>query len=275
MRAPFTHDFPTLKMLQLPSILSSMALLALLAPNPVTSFVPDNQSPVVSLPSNLSFPCQGHSTTVPLDASSVFDPEGDPMTFQWISGCPGQSIADDQAQVTTLTIDTSSACSVDCSIRLRVSDGVNFAYARMYIHVSGPIPAELDMLPGYCPNSVHIQGCGLVTAALVGQLSFDVTLVDRNTLRLARADGQGLSVAPCHFLACDVAVPFPDNGCNCTSQTHDGIRDLGMIFNKHDVVLKLLLHQEPDKSFLPVVLTGKLLTGEDFIAHDCIKVLTH
>ena len=253
-----------------------MALFAFLAPAPLAfQNPPVNQPPIVWTTYTANFPCQGQTTTIPLDASLVVDPEGDPLTFQWTSGCPGQAIADYQARVTTLSVDTSASCAVDCSVRLRVEDGTNVVFARFFIHISGPILAELDMHPGSCPNPVQIQGCGVVPAALVGTLNFNVANVNRNTLRLARADGQGQSVAPCHISNGDVAVPFPDHGCDCHTLTHDGLPDLVLQFNKHQLVWALLLSHEANKSYLPVVITGKLLTGEDFSAYDCIKVLTH
>ena len=115
----------------------------------------------------------------------------------------------------------------------------------------------------------------MVPAALVGTLNFNVAQVDRTTLRLARVDGQGTYVAPSHCNVCDVAVPFPDHGCDCHTLTHDGVPDLGLIFNKHTLVSNLRLNFEANNSYLPVVITGKLLTGESFSAYDCIRVLTH
>ena len=254
-------------MLTLAPLVSSLALLALLLPAPV-----DNLPPVVFPSATFNYPCQGQTTTIPLDASSVFDPEGDPMTFEWTSGCTGNVILDPTAQVTSMVIDTSGGCSVSCSVRLRVSDGVNVTFARFFVEVGGPIVAELDMHPGSCPNPVQTKGCGVVPAALVGTLGFDVSLVDRSTLRLCREDGLGLSVAPVHFATGDVAVPFVDNGCDCHTLTHDGIPDLAIKFNKKALVKQLLLNTEPNHSYLAVRITGKLLSGEDFSARDCIRV---
>ena len=235
---------------------------------------PENLPPVAFPPLTHSFACQGQTTTVPLDASSVYDPEGDPMSFQWTSGCPGQLILDPAAQVTSLVIDTSSACDLSCSVRLRISDGVNVTFARFFIEIDGPISAELDMHPGSCPNPVQTKGCGgVVPAALIGTLGFDVTLVDKTSLRLSRTDGIGLSVAPIHFSKSDVAVPFEDNGCNCHTLTHDGLPDLALKFNRKSLVQKLQLASLPNKSYHSVELTGTLLTGESFSARDCIRVM--
>lgn len=258
-------------MIHLASVGSVLGIVALLLPAPIRA--PENLPPVAFPALTHAFACQGQTTTVPLDASSVYDPEGDPMSFQWTSGCPGQVILDPSAQVTSLVIDTSGGCSVNCSVRLRISDGLNVTFARFFIEIDGPISAELDMHPGSCPNPVQTKGCGgVVPAALIGTLGFDVTLVDKTSLRLSRTDGIGLSVAPIHFSKSDVAVPFEDNGCNCHTLTHDGLPDLALKFSRKALVQRLNLSSLPNKSYVSVQLTGTLLTGESFSARDCIRV---
>jgi hypothetical protein len=248
----------------------ALALLALLLPSPVEE--PANLPPVGFPTGTYQYACQGQTTSIALDGSSVYDPEGDAMSFEWTSGCPGQVILDPTAQVTTLLVDTSGSCTVNCSVRLRISDGVNVTFARFFIEIGGPIVAEFDIHPGSCPNPVQTTGNGVVPAALIGTLSFDIDLVDRTSLRLARADGIGGSVAPIHFSKSDVAVPFVDNDCDCHTLIQDGLPDLALKFNKKSMVEALQLASQPNKSYVPLVITGNLLSGEAFSARDCIRV---
>jgi len=257
-------------MLHLATFGSALALLLLLQPAPAQS--PVNLPPVGFPPVTVNYACQGQTTTIPLDATSVYDPEGAPLSFQWSSGCPGQVILDPAAQVTSLLVDTSGGCAVSCSVRLRISDGVNVTFSRFFIEIDGTISAELDIHPGSCPNPVQTTGGGLVPAALVGTLAFDVSLVDRSSLRLARTDGIGGFAAPVHIVESDVAAPFEDNDCDCHTLTADGLPDLALKFSKNTVVEQLGLASLPDKSYLSVELTGTLLTGESFSARDCIRV---
>ena len=83
---------------------------------------------------------------------------------------------------------------------------------------------------------------------------------------------EGSPVAPIHFAISDVATPFVDDGCNCHTLTADGVLDLALKFNKPSLVAALQLANEADKSYLPVALTGRLLSGEEFRATDCIRV---
>jgi hypothetical protein len=78
--------------------------------------------------------CEGNETTYLLDASGSYDPEGKPLTFHWTS-CPGSTVDDPTAAITTLRIDTSSDCSLICGVRLIVSDGEKMGFCRLFVEV--------------------------------------------------------------------------------------------------------------------------------------------
>ena len=78
--------------------------------------------------------CDGDETAYVLDASGSFDPEGKPLTFMWTS-CPGTTIDDRTAAITTLRIDTSQNCSLICGVRLVVSDGEKLGFCRLFVEV--------------------------------------------------------------------------------------------------------------------------------------------
>jgi hypothetical protein len=98
------------------------------------------------------------------------------------------------------------------------------------------LEAALDIQPGTCPNSFNPGSHGVLPVALVGSGDLDVTQVDVATLRLARADGVGGSVAPHegppgpHTETADVATPFAGEDCGCSKATSDGILDLDSKF---------------------------------------------
>ena len=108
--------------------------------------------------------CEGLTTTFDLDASMSYDPEGQPLSFTW-TGCPGAFFADPYSPITTVTLDTSADCSQVCAVRLKVSDGVNNGFCRVYVEVIDPVPIcpskpaaiEWMYLGGDCAASNYIQ----------------------------------------------------------------------------------------------------------------------
>jgi hypothetical protein len=82
--------------------------------------------------------CGGDETVFVLDATNSFDPEGQPLTFLWES-CPGSTIDDPTVPLTLLRIDTSSDCNKNCGVRLRVNDGKNETYCRLFVQVVPPV----------------------------------------------------------------------------------------------------------------------------------------
>ena len=91
-------------------------------------------------------PCAGATTQFTLDASAAYDPDGDPFTYEWL-GCPGSSIADPSAVITTLTLNTASNCDQLCGVRLRLTDIHGAMYVcRTYVQV---IPGTEGCSPGF------------------------------------------------------------------------------------------------------------------------------
>lgn len=82
--------------------------------------------------------CTGDETVFMLDATGSFDPEGQPLTYNWTS-CPGSTIDDPNSAITVLRLDTSSDCTKYCGVRLIVSDGVHESYCRLFVQVEEPV----------------------------------------------------------------------------------------------------------------------------------------
>lgn len=228
---------------------------------------------VINLPASVE--CQGDTTVVVLDASGSFDPDGDPLNFTWQVG-PNASLDDNNLLMPTLTIDTSGSCDTVVGIRLRVGDGQFLSFCRTFLTVVSapdPLVLELDIKPGSCPNPVNTGGGGVVPVSLLGTGSFDVADVNLATVRLGRADGLGLTIAPTSQISFeDTGTPFADDGCDCHEETGDGITDLSLKFAKQAMVTAFLLEDEASFSYLQIELTGELGDGTPFVAYDCIRV---
>jgi hypothetical protein len=68
--------------------------------------------------------CNGASTAIQLTAAGSSDPDGNTLTYTWTSTCPGATFSDNHSKTPTLTVNTSTCCSVDCTVTVCVSDGI-------------------------------------------------------------------------------------------------------------------------------------------------------
>lgn len=87
--------------------------------------------------------CDGMVTTVALDGRDSSDPDPDDvLTFLWETDCPG-AVFDDAASATPiLTVDTSCACPISCSVSLTVSDGKESASCTRSVEISPCSPPD-------------------------------------------------------------------------------------------------------------------------------------
>lgn len=247
------------------------------APAPAP-FLLDNSGPTCVAGADIVVLRQGDQTTLQLDGSASFDPEGDPLTFIWTTGCPGAVLSDANAPAPTLTLDTPAGETTSCSVRLRISDGQYDSFCRLYVTVNpDALVLSLDVKPGSCPNPINAKkGCksGVVTVALVGDGQFDPADVDLASLELVRADGLGSAAFPYSAKVDDVATPFTGDLCGCHCLKGDGADDLKLKFKSSEIVKAFQLDKEKNKTEVRVTLRGSLLDGTSFSASDCVVALT-
>ncbi len=107
-----------------------------------------NQAPFCDEGGVWNAPCQGATTSITVVLNS-YDPDGDPLTYQW-AACPGSFITDPTSAVTDVVLDTSNTCDVFCGVRLRVTDPEGLHYTcRLYVQVT---PGTQGCTPGYWKN---------------------------------------------------------------------------------------------------------------------------
>ncbi len=136
----------------------------------------------------------------------------------------------------------------------------------------------LDVKPGVCPNRLTVMGQGTVMAAVTGAPGADVRKIDRGSLRLARADGVGASVAPQegppgpHSQVQDAATPFDGTECGCHALAGDGFPDLVLHFSAEALRTAMKLDGFSEDTTLELRVSGRLTDGTGFHASDCVVI---
>jgi surface protein with Ig-like domain/dockerin type I repeat protein len=83
-----------------------------------------NRPPACDIAGPYSANCQGAVSTVALNGTRSSDPDGNAMTFQWASDCPGASFDDPHSPTPVLSVDTAGSCAFSCNVTLTVNDGL-------------------------------------------------------------------------------------------------------------------------------------------------------
>jgi hypothetical protein len=136
----------------------------------------------------------------------------------------------------------------------------------------------LDIKPGGCPNPLNRISQGVLPVALLGTPILDIAGVDLATVRLARADGVGGSVAPlmgppgAHPVLEDVGTPFPAEPCDCHDLLGDGIVDLSLKFSTPALLETLELGAVEAGAVVELVLHASLVDGTPLSASDCVRL---
>ena len=89
--------------------------------------------------------CAGDVTTIDLNGSGSTDPDPeDELTYKWSSNCPGADFDDDGSATPQLTLD--SACAVDCTVYLTVTDErLVSSNCSATVSISDTTPPQLEL----------------------------------------------------------------------------------------------------------------------------------
>jgi hypothetical protein len=134
---------------------------------------------------------------------------------------------------------------------------------------------ELDIQPGECPNpfestlwdSTGAGGCkgGVMTLAILGGTSVDVTTIDPVSCRLEGVSALGLGTIS------DVSTPDSTSDWTCNDLDGDGYDDLVLDFLSHDIAAAIPPGLPGDT--LTLTLTGAYDDGMPFSTSDCVVVI--
>jgi hypothetical protein len=115
--------------------------------------------------------------------------------------------------------------------------------------------------------------------AIVGEDSFDVALIDVESVTLSRADGVGGIARPAGrgrkfgVSIQDVATPFNSETCDCHRLRDDGLDDLVVAFSMREIAGILELDTLRRGDDVGLVISGNLVNGTPFSASDCVRIV--
>jgi hypothetical protein len=130
--------------------------------------------------------------------------------------------------------------------------------ARFVLVEGGGTPSAkevaVDVKPRSCPNRLNVRSGGVLKVAILGTDDLDATYVDPASVRL-------MDLAPLSWSLVDVASPFdrtrpPEDCSDCTRRGADGRLDLGLRFDRREVIRAL--GQVDDGECRLLTLTGRL-----------------
>lgn len=135
---------------------------------------------------------------------------------------------------------------------------------------TGAAHVSVDIRPTSCPNPINIGANGILTVAILGTASFDVTQIDPTSVAL-----QGVPALRAALQ--DVATPYTgafSGASSCTTAGPDGFTDLVLSFSNHAVAAAL--GNVTNGQVLVLTLTGNLLPqfgGTAIIGQDVVVIV--
>lgn len=221
-------------------------------------------------------------TTFTYNAGDTFSFTGDDDLWLFLNGKlaidlggvhPAMSASVDlDAQAAALGLVPGNTYDFDLFFAERHTSQSNFQIQTTIVPHTGPV---MDVKPRSCPNPLNVKPFenlppngkpmkgGVLPVAILGSNEFDVQDIDVSSLLLE-------GVPPLRNALEDVATPADGEDCDCTTVGPDGYMDLTLKFAKSEIVAAIGPVENGD--LVEVTLSGALLDGTTFEAHDCVLI---
>ncbi len=221
---------------------------------------PENEPPVADAGPDLTVFIMDIASTV-IDGTATDPDEGDSLQYQWFEGeiaftLPTDVGANGEAPLDLGTILPQYLDVGIHTLTLEVEDGTDIVPDDMVLKI---IP-QIDIKPGSYPNSLNINGHGVIPVAIMGSANLDVSDVDIQTLCFAglelRVKGNGSPQCSIQDVSGDFITPegapdgYPDLVCQFVDNPDNWIPGDGT-----------------------ATLTGQLIDGTPFEWTDEIRVV--
>jgi hypothetical protein len=124
-----------------------------------------NHAPVCIIGGPYQAECNGSATTVQLDGSGSYDPDGGVLNYKWSTACPGGSFDDPTSPTPILTMDCTATQA--CWVVLVVSNGQQTSFSLASVTVGDTLPPSLSRLAAK-PATLWPPSHQLVPVAIQG-----------------------------------------------------------------------------------------------------------
>ena len=347
----------------------SLAVIATLAVSSA-AFAQANQPPVVSTGGNSGvdyavdcnnvFAPFSATTSVQLDGSGSYDPNGTPVTFFWHNECQNGWFDDPTSPAPVYHVDMTGVCQRECWIALRVTSGGQTSVKGFRVIVSDATPpqltipgpviavhgdpvtvgatgsavaidncdpapivtysdvtidptgpgqpeqtiertwtvvdcaghqstavqtilvlaptgfgqerANLDFMPGACPNVYAPLPTGTVDALLLGVASFKADKLDKPSVRMFLRTNPTISIVPSGFLTKDLGSRTAAIYGDCNDGALDGFKDVRIRFQRSAVNSLFVQNGIQSGQTVEVVIMGRLKGGKLFATRDVVTL---
>jgi hypothetical protein len=174
----------------------------------------------------------------------------------------------------THTLDVSSFFSpptplpVTLQVDASMTGGDCLTWLAQVWSVKYAIPVAVDIKPGSCPNSINVGSNGLITVAILGSATFNVTNIDPTTIQIYGVSSTGW------YQYGDAAGPYAGftAECNdCGTAGPDGYTDLKVKFDTQALMAALQYNPPMNKECRPAILVGYLNNGMRIMGRDIIR----
>ncbi|MGD2108246.1 MAG: hypothetical protein PVI86_02520, partial [Phycisphaerae bacterium] len=117
--------------------------------------------------------CEGPRTSVQLDGTDSFDPDGDELFYQWTTTCPNGVFDDATSATPILTLDSLPPFPLICAVTLEVSDTIESAQCTAIVAIIDTTPPEITLTITNPDQPISVDGlCNAV-------VEFEVLMEDR------------------------------------------------------------------------------------------------
>ena len=189
------------------------------------------------------------------------------VTYEWdfdtATDTSGDAVPDNDVDGTGAVVNHVYGTAGAITVKLTVTDNegetdTDFVQVTLELCL---IEVTVDIKPGSDPNSVNLNGNGVVPIGIFGAAGFDVHDIDVATV-LAGVDSNDDGVV-------DPDGAAPVHTGHIEDLDGDGLDDVVFHFREHQLGIQI---DTPGNTIVPILITGQLTDGTDWAGTDVVRI---